>query len=268
MGNISFAKTPGAGSSAPVVTPEPVASEAEEKKPSTALATPTEDAPSNSLGFYTGEEDAPERDPRDERLPRLNLVQGLSDSELKAIGKDGDFVLKRMLNLGTKFTAVVVGFRPKFWIEKLPQYGKGEARYARTLQEVAAFGGTDEWRLSRENKDRDGMPASKKPWFPAHVTGLLLIQRPEGADDAYFPAVTPDGQAFAPALFTVKSTSYGSFFIPINSELRGLFRGHFWNRYVEVHSEQAKKNPSFIPVPKITTETPEAVRLLAKQAVS
>jgi hypothetical protein len=284
MAVVSFAKTPGAGVSAPVTPPPAPAEKAPEANAQvtdapapettttdTRVAT-QEHAPTNALGFYTSEDDAPETDPRDIRLPRLNLIQGLTKPELKAIvpagiQPDGEFVYKQAVHLPRPFRAVVVGVKPKIYVEKLPKFGEGEARIAKTLQEVAAFGGTSEWRESRENKDKDGVPVSRKPWFPAHVTLFLLIQRPEGADDANFPAVTPSGLAFGPALFTVKSTSFGSFYIPLNTELRGLFRGSFHNRFIEVSSD-ITKNKSFVPTVRIKEETSAEVRELAVRALS
>jgi hypothetical protein len=277
MAVVSFAKTPGAGVSAPV-TPPPAPAEKAPEANAQVTDTPApettttdtrvatqEHAPTNALGFYTGEDDAPEFDPRDVKLPRLNLVQGMSGAELKAIAAEGEFVYKQAIHLPKPFRAVVVGVRPKVYIEKLPKYGEGEPRVAKTLQEVEAFGGTENWRESRENKDKDGVPVSRKPWFPAHVTLFLLIERPEGVDDAHFPAVTLSGKAFGPALYTVKSTSFGSFYIPINSELRGLFRGSFHNRFIEVSSKQTK---AWIPTVRIREETPAEVRELAVKALS
>jgi hypothetical protein len=278
MAVVSFAKTPGAGQSAPV-TPAPAAPEkapdanaqvvadatpATGAAPTNALAT-QDHAPTNALGFYTGEEDAQDTDSHDVKLPRLNLVQGLSSAELKAIAPDGRFVYKGVLPLPEKFRAVVVGRKPKKYVEKLPKFGEGTPREALTIQDVDAFGGTTEWRLSREKKDADGVPVSRKPWFVPMVTLFLLIEKPEGADDAHFPAVTPSGRAFGPALFTVKSTSFGSFFVPLNSELRGLFRGQFSSRFIEVGSKQAK---AWIPTVRILEETPAEVRELAAKALS
>lgn len=254
-----FAKTAGAGSSAPIENVEVVSTPAATAAPSTAL---TPIVPAATVGFFTGEEESAE-DSGDVRLPRLNMIQGLSKPELKNLGKEGDWVLKGSLVLPSPVTIVAVGHRPKVWIEKV-KHGE-QARYARTLQEVADLNGTDEWRLSKANEKSD----SKKTWFMPSATWLLLIQRPEGADEAYFPFVSDDGIAFAAALYTTKSTSYGSFHVPLASEkATGLLRGGYSSRFIELTSQKGVKHAAFEPRIRLTTPTSEGIRALAKKATT
>lgn len=265
---VSFARVEGAGNTTEAsplvpatVTPEPTTTGAIVPAASTAVATPQ---PANAMGFWTGDEDGADNDPRDIRFPRLNLVQGMSKADVKAIAPEGEFVLKKSLKLPKPFTAVVVGFRPKVWIEKVKYGGTVQARVAHSLEEVAQLGGTDQYRLSKEMKDSNDVPVSKIPLFDAHVTACLLIKQPEGFDDGNFPYVTEptDGsapEAFAVALFTVKSTSFGSFYIPLNSERRGSFKGNFASRYIEISSTQAR---AWMPTARITTTTSPAIQAL------
>lgn len=257
-GPAGFSKS-GGGSSAPVVDAEIV--ETNPAPTSTAVVSSPAPQPA-ALGFYTGDEESG-ADPADVRLPRLNMIQGLSKPELKALGKEGDWVLKGSLLLPQPATLVAVGHRAKVWIEKVKQ---GEqARYARSLQEVADLGGTDEWRLSKLNDKID----SKKIWFMPSVTWLLLIQRPEGADDAYFPFVSEDGVAFAAALYTTKSTSYSAFHQVIASEkATGLLRQGYPTRYIELTSQKGIKHAAFEPRLSVKGPTSDAVRNLAKKAIA
>lgn len=254
----SFAKNPGDGSSAPV--------EVEIVSPASSKAEPTQ-APAvqqtAAVGFYTGDEEGGGVDAADVKLPRLNMIQGLSSAELKGLGKEGDWVLKSKVLLPKPVTIVAVGHRPKVWIEKVKQGEK--ARFARSLQEVQDLGGTDEWRLSKNNDKVD----SKKPWFMESATWLLLIKRPEGAEEDYFPFVSDDGIAFAAALYTTKSTSYGAFHKEIASEkASGLLRQGYPTRYIELSSEKAVKHPAFEPRVKVSSVTSEGVRALAKKAIA
>lgn len=272
---VSFAKVPGAGVSSPVIdvpasAPTTGASPEPQDKSSTnaAVANPTSTALAptggSALGFYTGEEELPDADPKDVRFPRLNLVQGLSAPELKAVAPDGRFVYKKSVALPEKFKAVIVGVRPKTWIEKLPQGSKNEPRIAKSLEEVARYGGTDQYNLSKWKKDSDDNPVSTIPYFAAHVTFLLLIEQPEGFSADNFAYASEDGKNFGPALFTVKDTSFGSFYIPINSERRGLFKSNFASRYITVGS---RKVTAFVPTVNIGDETSPAVRALAAKIV-
>jgi hypothetical protein len=275
MASISFAKVQGAGQSAPVAPlpvnePTPVETDAlpsapAAEVPSTALA--GQNAHLSGRVFFGGDEDdAPENDRGDVKLPRLNLIQGLSNPELKKLGVDGTFVLKSTLALPQPLRIVVAGCSRKRYAEKMPKFGEGTPRILDSLEEVYKAGGTEQWRVSRENKDNDGIPVSRKAWFMPMVTALLLVQKPEKLanpdDEAHFASVSEDGVAFAPCVYTVKSTSFGSFYVPLNSEKSaGVLRGGFFTHYVLLTSKQ---NRAIEPVVKIVEPTSEAVRKLAK----
>lgn len=277
MASISFAKVQGAGVSAPVSTPAAAAVEPEvveqnadvapqeQTAPSNSPAVRQPSAPSTGSGFYSGEEDDIPIDRGDVRLPRLNIIQGLSGPELKKIGADGTLVLNKSIAIPQPARIVVAGCSRKRYAEKLPKFGEGEPRIFDTLEEVIKAGGTDQWKHSRENKDKDGIPVSRKPWFTPMVSCLLLIEKPENCApeiEEHFSAVSEDGKAFAPCVFTVKSTSYGSFYVPIiSAKSAGVLRHGFYTHYVELTTKQVR---AFEPVVRIVEPTNEAVRKLAK----
>lgn len=279
MATISFAKVPGAGSSAPVApSPETPVAETEVVPPEAAAgASPSnlpavqQPAPVTRSGFYAGDEDDLPVDRGDVRLPRINIVQGLSEPELKAFG-DGAIVLKRTLKIPQPATVVVCGVSRKRYTEKMPKFGEGEPRTFDTLEEVIKAGGTDQWKYSRENKDRDGIPVSRKPWFQTTVTCLLLIKKPENCPpehEEHFASIAEDGSAWAACVFTVKSTSYGAFYVPIMSEkASGVLRTGFYTHLISFSTHQPPKKVHFEPLIKFGGPTPEAVRKLAKQVVS
>jgi hypothetical protein len=117
------------------------------------------------------------------------------------------------------------------------------------------------------------------------VTALLLIQKPTKAEfetvanngrpgtlteDAYaaleehFSAVSTDGIAFAACAYTVKSTSFGGFYVPIKSEqVTGVLRHGFYTRFIKLAT---KKNRAYEPTVEIlsTEVTSEPVRELAR----
>jgi hypothetical protein len=273
---ISFAKVEGHAGHAPVepIKPsEPVPNGVD----TTAVVPADQPAPTqNALGIYTGSDEDAAADPRDVRFPRLNLVQGLTESEIKNVvtayaaghpelklpGGDpvGHFVLKRAVYIPKPFTAVVVGWRKKCWVETV-KFG-GEARVAYSFEQVHALGGTDSWRESKEN-DASG---STRPWYKPTITGLFLIEKPADADDSNFPYVTQDGAAYAAALMTFKSTSF-DFYIRVNSERTGLFRGDFSSRSIVVDSAKLPKAPSYFPTVKIGAPTSDALRSMVKHKI-
>lgn len=282
MTKVSFAKVPGAGSSAPASDPESPAQPANAEvvspeKPGQPAGNPQNlpvprpsQAPVSSR-FFGGDEEEDHEDRSDVRLPRLNIIQGLSGADLKSIKKpdgtvapDGSFVLKKMLYVPQGVSAVVAGFSKKVYVEKMPKFGEGKPRLAETLEKVVEFGGTDQWKFSRENKDSDGMPVSRKPWFVPMVTALLLLKKWDGlsaADEEHFAAVSEDGIAFAPCVFTLKSTSFGSMYVPLKTEqISGVLSKGFYTRYVTLTTRQ---KTAFEPVATITEPTSEAVRKLA-----
>lgn len=228
--------------------PAPAASTALAQRPSNAVATPV----------YGGEEEV---DVGDIRFPRLNIAQKTSGAELVKLGL-GQFILNKELALGEKIRLVVIGFQPKKYSEKV-KYGAPQGKMANSLEEVEALGGTVQWRESKEN----AASGSTKPWFQPMVTALLLIEKPENASDERF-IYELDGKFYAPALFTVKSTSYDSFFVKLNSEQKlGLLRKGYPTRTVEVTSSLRKftGGEAWVPEVKVLEETGPELRAKAQE---
>lgn len=276
MAKVSFTKTEGAGKTAPVekiVTEAATASAASQQSgttgapaETTALATPSH-GPTTALGFYTGEDDNRDIDPRDTRLPKLNIVQGMSGDDIKAIGPEGTIVLNKAIALPQPVRLVIYGFRPKIYCEKMPKFGQEGSRTAHNLQEVADFGGTDQWRLSRENKEA----GSKKPYFEPSVTAAVLIEKPAQIDpgaEELFSVATSDGKFFAPALFWIKGISYGGFFVKAQSELKlGLLRAGYATHVCELTSAipPRSQNEAYAAQLRVLSEaTSAAVRAAVK----
>lgn len=223
----------------------------------TAVAVVQPQSHAVAIPTYGGEEEV---DVGDIRFPRLNIAQKTSAAELVQLGL-GNFILNKETKLGTALRAVVVGFQPKKYSEKV-KYGAPQGAMANSLEEVEALGGTILWRESKENP----ASGSTKPWFQPMVTGLLLIEKPEGSDDERF-VYEADGKFFAPALFTVKSTSYESFYVKLNSEQKlGLLRKGYPTRYIELKSDLRKftGGEAYVPQVRVLDETTEGVRELAK----
>lgn len=219
-------------------------------RPANAVSRPT----------FGGEDD---EDMGDIRWPRLNLSQKSSAVALIKIGV-GCFVLNKELGLGEKLKAIVVGFGPKRYIEKT-KYVAGSssnAKIVNTLQEVYENGGTTEWRESKE----DPKANSDKPWYQRSVTALLLIEKPEGVADDRF-TFAADGKAYAAALFSVKSTSYDSFYVKLNSEQKtGLLREGYPTRFIEINSVLVpfKGGEAFQPQVKVLEKVPEETLKVAR----
>lgn len=254
--SVSFAKVPGAGSSAPVA-PRVDATPEDEARNLPAVQAP------RAPVFYTGDEDTP-TDVGDIRLPYLNLVQPSSKADMKAIGKEGEFVFARAVNLGSSFRAVIAGFSPKFYREKVKWGSTDQGRIAIDEEQVERMGGTTLWKFSRENDKSD----SRKPWFQPTTKALLLIEKPENAAEEFFPHVA-DGKAYAAALLELKSTAFDSFFKEVQSKkaTTTLFRGGYASRFVKVISAAVndKADASLKPIPQVLEPTTAEILALANK---
>lgn len=266
---ISFASVPGAGKSAPV---QPANAEiVDETNPSTAVATPSTAVatrPTYAPAFHTGADD--DEEPTDEgggkvRNPYLNLVQPTS-KDIKSVAAEGEFVLGKTTKIPPGTRAVVVGFGNTFYREKV-KWG-AESRTLYSIADVQTANGTAAWRESKENAGENG--GSKKPWFASAIKALLLVECPEGADDAFFPHVV-DGKAYAACVFEVKSTAYDSFYVELNSKRKttNLFKGGWAARFIKLTSRKGKgEDASFKPVPEILEAAPAEFITLAKKVAS
>jgi hypothetical protein len=261
---VSFAKVPGAGSSAPVANAEVVD---EDKKTATA-STAVAERPAYVSTFSTGTEDD---EPLDEgskvRYPYLNLVQPTS-KDIKAVAPEGNFVLNKTVKIVPGTRAVVVGFGKTFYREKTDWKDKDEARTLYSLADVVAAGGTPNWRESDQNAKKNG--GSQKPWFASCIKALLLVEKPEGADEAFFPHVVGD-KCYAACMFEAKSTAYDSFYIELNSKRKttNLFKSGWAGRFIALNSVKGKgDDASYKPVPQVLEAAPAEFAEIAKSIAS
>lgn len=226
--------------------------------PSTALA-PTENVDEDGVATS------------DIKLPRLKLLQGSSDKKLLAAHGFGTMLLKDSVEVAraaaegkpaVPATIVFVKLISKTYTEKPRKFGD-PTRFARSPAEVEEQGGTIDWRQSRENDKI----VSKKPWYQVNANCLVLVQKPEGIDDDHFP-FEADGKFFAPAIYTVKSFAYESFFQEIaTAKATGELRKGGWaSRYIKVTPviRPGKGNAEFAcPEVEFGEITPDDVRAIA-----
>lgn len=212
---------------------------------SAALAPRTSQAPAvrqDDDSYFGGEGDT---DAADLRHAWVNLVQPTSKPELKTYGL-GHFVLKGDTDLGTSFRCIVVGFSKPTYEEKV-KWGAPRGKTFDSIEDVHRFGGTTNWSESIENRKA----RSDKTFFDTQRKVLLLVEKPEAADDARFYKEI-DGKLYAPALFFLKSITYGSFFVPLkNEQVSGLLRAGFPSRVVEVSSKKLDNSEAFKAVVRV-----------------
>lgn len=220
--------------------------------------------PPQSSYTFGGEDEG--EDAGDIRYPRLNVAQPTSAEELVALGR-GHFILNKELSLTNTIRAVVVGFGPKCYIEKT-KYKRGassNARIARSLQQVEEFNGTTLWRESKENPKAN----SDKPWFQPSVTALLLIEQPEGVPEDRFTFFAEGcDKGFTAALYSVKSTSYDSVYVRLNSEQKtGLLRAGFPTRYIEIktHLKTFEGGEAYEPRVRVLEKVSPEVEAMARK---
>jgi hypothetical protein len=210
-------------------------------------------------------------DASDIKLPKLKLLQGTSDKKLLAAHGFGTLLLKDLIPIAKTRTEtspaipgtlVFVRLISKTYTEKVAKFGD-PSLYARSLAEVEEMGGTSDWRLSKENR----RGSSTKPWFQVNANCLVLVQKPEGADDDHFP-FEADGKYYAPALYSVKSFAYERFFMAVaTAKAAGeLRKDGYSSRFIRFISEiePGKGNAEFaVPSISFGEATPESVRRIA-----
>ena len=150
-------------------------------------------------------------DQSDIKLPRIKLLQGTSDKKLLAQFGFGSLLLKDTVVLAkpagedTKAvvaTIVFVKLISKTYTEKVDKFGDPSG-FARSLSELEEMGGTADWRQSKLNK----RISSDKPWYQVNANCLVLVQKPEGAEEDHFP-FEAEGKFYAPALFSVVAVAF------------------------------------------------------------
>lgn len=242
-----------------------VPAEATEETPSSAVV------PAQSTALAAQETDDDGVSTSDIKLPRLKLLQGSSDKKLLAAHGFGTLLLKDTVEVARAATEgksaltatlVFVKLISKTYTEKPLKFGD-PTKFARSLAEVEEQGGTVDWRLSRENRKT----RSDKPWYQVNANCLVLVKKPETESDDHFP-FEAGGAFWAPAIYTVKSFAYESFFQEIaTAKATGELRKGGWaSRYINVsiRIEPGKGNSEFaLPEVSFGDHTPEDVQQLA-----
>lgn len=260
---VSFAR-PAAGTTAKAAEPIDVTATSVEATPAPsepAPATFAVTAPKHQTPAVRNEPDD-EVDVSDIRLPRLNLVQRTSGADLLNFGP-GNFVYKQAVSLGKTIKVICLGFRPKRFSEKV-KYGSPQGLTLDSLQDVRAHNGTHLW---RESKEKPSIGPNGPAWFMPMVTGVFLIEKPEGVDDAYF-GYEAGGKLYAPAVLTVKSTSYDAIYVTLfNEKGTGCLRQGYHTRFLEIKSldKATKSGNIFAPALKVLEATPPEVLALVSQ---
>jgi len=229
---------------------------------------------SESVGTYHGEDDGV--DSSDVRLPRLKLLQGTSDKKQLASFGFAAFVLKDVVRIASAAAEgvaavaaklVFVKLISKTYSEKVAKFGDPSG-FARSLAEVDEQGGTTDWRLSKENR-QGGDP--KKGWYQVNANCLVLVEKPEDAEDDHFP-FEADGKFYAPALYSVKSFAYDRFFVALaTAKATGELRKGGWSSRFVLYTpeiEVGKGNSEFaVPSVKFGEHTSAGVQAIAAELV-
>lgn len=211
-------------------TPEPATTGL--AKPETALAKPAAhlEAPEGVEG---------EVDYSDIQLPRINLVQKMSDL-VDAGFKAGDLVYNKELLLPQPVEVVVTRVRKQYQ-QSLPYGSEDTPDTCDTLEEVKARGGSTEF-------------GDENHYAPvAHMQ--LLVAKPADCPEelAELFAYTAEGKDWAPAMLTVKSSSYTSAAKPVftaafNVLRSGLAKGKWHLTSVQ---KSSPKGTWHVPVMKL-----------------
>jgi hypothetical protein len=188
---------------------------------------------------------------KDIQLPRLNLVQKMSDLVNQGISPN-TFVLNKEIPLGKSFEAVVVRLKKQFQ-QDLPYGTDVQPHVCDTLAEVREAGGSIEWGAENHYSEI------------AHMQ--MLVKAPEGLPEEAldnFPYEV-DGSHWAPCMFTAAKTAYKTSAKPVItaafSTLRqGLHHG-LWTVTAELKSNAM--GSWSIPQFKLTGRTkPEMAELV------
>lgn len=198
-------------------------------------------------------------DASDLRLPYFNIVQKVGELSNQfdpgTVLLDGSLVLaeapKKGEHVGKSVKIVVVGFQPTRYAEKV-EGGRGQI--LDTEKEVVTAGGTLDWNEANN---------SGKPLYQRLASAMLLVEQPEGFDDAAFPTVL-DGKRYALALYSMRGTSYTNAAKVIKSSRKiGHCREHGYRGGVWTFAASLKQfstNFAYVPVVKPAGSTTEKFR--------
>ncbi len=142
------------------------------------------------------------------RLPAINLTQKVGD--LSNIFPPGSVILgKEHMILEPPpmgegkvqekpLVVYIIAFRPTRWTEKVE--GGARGNLFDTREQVANAGGTTDYNENKRNPEVS--------LYQELATALLLVEKPEEADDALFAFEAPNGKKYALALWNMKGSAY------------------------------------------------------------
>lgn len=220
-----------------------------------ATAAPVAVAPAQDLTTHVNQSPAGiegEIERSDIKLPRINLVQKMSDM-VNAGFRPGDLVYNRELALDKPATVVVVKLKKQYQ-QDLPYGGDEMPHVCDTLAEVREAGGSVEWGAENHYSEL------------AHLQ--LLVKAPADLHDEHidlFPYMI-GGESWAPAMFTVAKSAYKSAGKPVITAAFSSLRNGLHHGLWQLTSE-GKKNAMGswdVPVMKLSGKTsPELAELVA-----
>lgn len=188
----------------------------------------------------------------DVKLPRLNLIQKMSDL-VNAGFMPNTFALNKEIPLGKSLEVVVVRLKKQFQLDQ--EYGSdADPVVFDTLAEVREYGGSTEW--------------GAEVHFSEIAHMQLLIKAPKDLDDDLKESSFPyevDGESWAPAAFTAAKSAYKAAAKPVITAAFGVLRSGLHNGLWTVVSEDKKNAMGSWSVPsfKLTGRTsPEMAALV------
>ena len=196
------------------------------KAETTALTTPVDAsvALAGSLGNFSSLGIEADVSMEDVRLPRINLLQKMSELVDTPGYSPGDLVFQKSVVLsklgGPPCEIVFLNLRRQF--QEVVPWGSGDARVVNTREEVFAAGGSLKYKAPNE-------------WRPmAHLT--CLIKAPETLNEEQemlFPHHF-NGAQYAMAMWTVSSSSYTGVAVPLITAATQILREGLWTAKWEI----------------------------------
>lgn len=206
--------------------------------PVTAVATVPKIQPPST---FVGSEES--IDFRDIVIPRLNMVQKVGP--LSEQFTPGLLVLDQELVLPQPLDAVLLGFRPTRYVERVP--GGALGNICNSEAEVVEAGGTLDFKEAQ---------STDKPWYQYEATAILLIKKPDAVtDDSKFPFEF-DGKKWGLFTWSMKGSAYTHAVKPLKTARRiGYLRANLGKEYysftfkITVDLEKFRTgNAAYVPV--------------------
>lgn len=223
----------------------------ETKEPTTAVARPLKEELALATQRSTPAGIEGDVGAKDIQLPRLNLIQKMSDLVNSGF-LPNSFVLNKEIPLGKQLECVVVRLKKQFQ-QELPYGSEVTPHTCDTLAEVREAGGSTEWGADNRYSEI------------AHMQ--LLVKAPDGLSEEQLDAFPyeVDGSHWAPCMYTAAKTAYKTSAKPVITAAFGVLRQGLGNGLWTVTAD-LKSNPMgswSVPQFKLTGRTkPEMLELV------